>query len=112
MRQNKTSRAGSFFSELESGEPTEHIEPGSGHSGPPKGIFLKLFISWGKKKAQRKHCTKRLSPRATCRWWSPQALLYIYSHTAMVERWPGRDKRKAESRFAERERDHAGPTEL
>ena len=62
MRQNKTSRAGSFFRELESGEPTEHTEPGSGHGGPPKGIFLKLFISWGKKKAQRKHCTKRLSP--------------------------------------------------
>lgn len=62
MRQNKTSRAGSFFRGLESEELTEHTEPGSGHRGPPKGIFLKLSISWGKKKVHRKHCTKRLSP--------------------------------------------------
>lgn len=110
MRQNKTSRGGSFFRERENGELTQHTEARFRTQGPPKGIFLKLSISWGKKRVHQKHCTKRLSPLVTCRWWSPQVLLYIYSHTAMVERWPGRDKRKSGSHFAERERDHAGPT--
>lgn len=108
MRQNKTSRAGSFFRGLESKELTEHTEPDSGHRAS-KGHLPEAFHLMWKEEGAPETLHQKAEPLGHLQMVVPTGTpIHLLPH-----RYSGATARQGQKKIGvpllQREGDHAGP---